>query len=115
MFYADREMEHFDIYTTTDRFYGEKDSARDFRLYATNDVLKRKIWLTHLTTARMQCSKYDKKLFFGKASPLLALEHLAATRTLSELREIFFGVLSQYKTRATSENWWPPKAPLDLH
>ena len=44
----------------------------------------------------MQCSVYDKKLFFGKANPLLALEHLSATRSLTDLRSLFHETLKKY-------------------
>ena len=82
--------------------------------------LKRKIWLSQLTAARMQCTMYEKKIFFGKASPLLAMEHLAATRSLKELQDVFYGSIEGYKDKvanseANDELWWPPSAPLDLH
>ena len=58
---------------------------------------------------------YDKKLFFGKANPLLAMEHLAATCSLSDLRHIFDESLDLYLKRALEQEWWPPQFPLDLH
>ena len=54
------------------------------------------MWLTQLTAARMQCSIINKKLFYGKVEPLLALEHMAATRSLEELRHIFEETLKTY-------------------
>ena len=119
IFYYDEKAEEFDLHTGTGgaKFYsaGGSNAGRDFRLYEAISAMRRRVWLSQLTAARMQCSMYDKKLFFGKASPLLSLEHLAATRSLAELREVFNDLLEIYKERARSEMWWPPSAPIDLH
>ena len=58
---------------------------------------------------------YDKKIFFGKVNPLLAIEHLAATRSLSDLQEVFEGTIDAYLKSANEEMFWPPAAPIDLH
>jgi len=108
-------MENFDLFTGASDTYGDGKSSRDFRLYRADDALRRKVWLSQLTAARMQCSMYDKKLYFGKASPLLEIEHLAATRSLSELKDLFDSTLDSYQKKASDEYWWPPSAPIDLH
>ena len=64
----------------------DEQSNTDFRIFMAEERLKRKIWLPQLTAARMQCSMFEKKVFFGKVSPLLALEHLAANMTIEELK-----------------------------
>ena len=115
IFYEDAKLEAFDLHTGTGEVYGDMKSSRDFRLYRADEELKRKVWLSQLTAARMQCSMFDKQLFFGQASPLLMMEHLAATKSLAELKEIFEGVLNAYKKKALEEQWWPPSAPIDLH
>jgi len=43
------------------------------------------------------------------------MEHLAATRSLAELKELFEGTLNVYQKKALEEEWWPPSAPIDLH
>ena len=113
-------MEEFAVESGQSDQYGGEKRNEDFRLYMADSNLKRKIWLSQLTAARMQCTMYEKKIFFGKASPLLAMEHLAATRSLKELQDVFYGSIEGYKDKvanseANDELWWPPSAPLDLH
>jgi hypothetical protein len=77
--------------TENEEFSGHAEDARDgdFRIYEVEPLLKRKIWRTQLSGARYQTSIQDRKLFFGKPSSLLQLEHLAAKLSLVELRDIF--------------------------
>ena len=84
-------------------------------MYALDRKLKRKMWLAQLTAARLQCSMYEKKLFFGKPCPLVMIEHLAASLELDELRQMFNESLIAYKERAVNEMENPAYAPIDVH
>jgi hypothetical protein len=54
-------------------------------------------------------------LFFGKPDPLLELEHLSATLSLNELREIFASLLDHYREVSSVKGWIPPMYPIDMH
>jgi hypothetical protein len=82
-------------------------------LYESDDQLKRKIWRTQLSAARYQISAYGKKLFFGQPDPLLVIEHLSATITIDELKEIFYDCLDEFSE--TREKQVPCHHPIDLH
>ena len=73
------------------------------------------MWLSQLTAARLQCSVYEKKLFFGKPCPLVMIEHIAASMELDELKQIFAESLNEYKARAVNRHWNPAYAPIDVH
>lgn len=94
---------------------GAEQEQPDYRLFELNHNLKRKIWLTQLTAARLQCSMMNKKLFFGKPCPLLAIERLAANLELEQLRHMLHESLNEYKERAEERRWYPATAPIDVH
>jgi hypothetical protein len=45
----------------------------------------------------------------------LQLEHIAATRSLQELREIFEIMVQDYKEKARMQRWIPATDPIDVH
>ncbi len=96
-------------------YYEDATQEKDYRIYEADHSLKRKIWRPQLTAAKLQCSIYDRKLFFGKPDPLLELEQLSGTLSLQELRDIFNGLIECYKQVAEAEGWFPPMMPIDLH
>ena len=57
----------------------------------------------------------NKKLFFGKPSPLLVMESLAANLELEHLKHILHESLDEYRERAAGRHWFPSTAPIDVH
>ena len=58
---------------------------------------------------------YEKKLFFGRPSPLILIEHLVASLELDQLRQIFDESMNEFSERAVNRMWNPAYAPIDVH
>ena len=57
----------------------------------------------------------NRKLFFGKPCPLLAIESLAANLELDQLKHMLHESLDEYSERAEGRHWFPSSAPIDIH
>lgn len=101
----DPSTEEMSMFVSTKRTFDNQKSVDDYRIFEDDPVEKRKIWRMQLTAARLICTFYDRNLFFGKVDPLLAMEHIAATRSLEDLRMQFDKALDEFRLRANEEDW----------